>query len=398
MGMRIFILFFFFLLFVFSRSLSATILKEVELTGNKRTTKDAIILHGQIRLNQDLSQEEVETIAQNLRKINQIRLKKIELKDGVLKIEIEEKWTLFPVPMITQSGRYYNRGFLIYEDNVLGSLGTLAPGISWSNNNLNALLYYQDESLFTARTGIKILLLKKSELTEFKRRNSVIDTHESRYESALITPNILIKDHVLKAGPLFTKKTVLNSQGVSVTTDHSTGLFFRHHWNHFQALDVLYEGLVTTYDLYSIKGFGGHWYFRHEADARWSLPTGKHFFNLGIHGHTVNDRSFLYTKILGGDEGFRGYDKSSVPASDNLGLFTQYQFNLYQSYYLSPFYEFNHIVLIKPLGGGSLNEHAVGIGLRYYFKKISIPAVLLDFSRNLNDRSTHFLLNIGASL
>lgn len=388
-----------FIALCFTGILHAEILKDVEIIGNKKTTKEAILLHAQIKIGSDLKPNDLEDIVQNLRRINQIHLKNTEFKDGLLKIEIEEKWTLFPVPMITQSGNYYNRGILIYEDNVFGTLGTFAPGISWSNNHINAILYYQDESLWGPTTGIKVLLLRKSEYVQFRRKDDVIDTHESRYDSVLITPNYLYKNQVFKAGPLYTNKKIVDQNGREQIKDKSIGLFFRHHLNAYQALEVMYEGLVTTYDLYAIHGNDSRWYFRHEADARWSYPVRENFLNFGIHGHTVNDHSYLYTKILGGDEGFRGYDKSSMPATANIGLLAQYQQHLFQSVYLSPFYEFNHTRLINNLlGGTTLNEHTAGLGLRYYFKKISIPAVIFDVGRNLDDQSTHYLLNIGASI
>lgn len=368
------------------------------VTGNKRTTKEAVIQHAQIKTGGEFSEQDRQTAVENLRRVHQFHLKKADFKDGILTIEIEDKWTLFPVPMITQSGKYYNRGFLIYEDNIFGSLGTFAPGISWSNNNLNAILYYQDESLFTNKTGIKVLLLRKSELVEFKRREEPVHTHETFYNSILITPNYLYKDHVFKAGPIFTDKKILSETGAEIVRDKSTGIFFRHHWNAYQALDVMYEGLVTTYDFYTIKGGNGSWYFRQEADAKWSLPLNKNFLNFAVHGHTVNDRGYLFSKTIGGDEGYRGYDKLSVSAIHNAGAMAQYQHHISHSIFLSPFYEFNNTKLIEPSGGNTLNEHTVGIGLRYYFKKISIPAVIFDVSRNLDDKSNHYLLNIGASI
>jgi hypothetical protein len=393
----------FFILFSFilllPALLRAEVLNEVEIIGNKRTSRDAILKHGRIKIGAEVSEKDFKEIVENLKRINQILIKKTEFKNGKLTVEIEEKWTLFPVPMITQSGSYYNRGFLIYEDNVAGSLGTLAPGMSWSNNHINAILYFQDESFFTPEKGIKVLLLRKSEYIQFKRREDIIDTHESRYDSILITPNYLYKNQVFKAGPLYTNKKIVDNNGQQRTQDKSTGLFFRHHLNAYQALDVMYDGLVTTYDLYTIRGGNGRWYFRQEADARWSFPFRQNFLNLGVHGHTLNDHSYLFTKILGGDEGYRGYDKSSVPAVNNFGFLAQYQQQLYHSVYLTPFYEFNNTRLIQNLlNGATLNEHAVGIGIRYYFKKISIPALIFDYGRNINDKSNHFLLNIGASL
>lgn len=377
----------------------AEILKDVEIIGNKRTTKAAIILHAQIKIGQELTDGELKTIIENLRRINQIRFKNAKFKNGILTIEIEDKWTLFPVPMITQSGKYKNYGFLLYEDNFLGSLGTVAPGVSWSNSVFNALLYYQDESLFSPNFGIKVLLIRKSDYVEFKRYDIVQDTHESRYDSVLITPNYIYKNQVFKAGPIYTNKKVLHGSDNISFEDKSNGIFFRHHLNAYQALDVMYEGLVTTYDLYTIKSQGGKWIFRNEADIKWSIPTGENFVNFGIHGHVINDHSYLFPKILGGDEGYRGYDKSTLPASSNFGTLIQYHQHLFQSIFLTPFYEFNSSKLIDPvLSGTTLNDHTVGIGVRYFFKKISIPAIMFDYSHNIEDKSEHFLLNIGVSL
>ncbi len=385
------------LFFLFSYTIQAEILKDVEIIGNKKTTKSAIILHAQIKIGQELTEKNLKEIIENLRRINQIHFRNAEFKNGILKIQIEEKWTLFPVPMITQSGNYNSRGFLLYEDNVFGTLGTLAPGISWSNSIFNALLYYQDESLFSPNTGIKILLIRKNDYVEFKRAGNVNDIHESRYDSLLITPNYLYKNQVFKMGPIYTDKKIFHDK--LTYRDKSKGIFFRHHLNAFQALDVMYEGMVTTYDLYAIKSYGGKWIFRHEGDVKWSIPTGKNFLNFGLHGHTLNDHSFLFPKILGGDEGYRGYDKSSLPATSNVGTLAQYQQHLFGNVYLTPFYEFNSSKLIDPIiDGKTINENTVGIGFRYYFKKISIPAVIFDLSHNIEDKSTHFLLNIGASL
>ncbi|MFA6237740.1 MAG: hypothetical protein WC635_10470 [Bacteriovorax sp.] len=376
----------------------AEILKSVEVTGNKRTTKSSIIQHGHIEIGHELSEEDLRKIKEHLGRVNQIHLKKIEFMNGVLSIDIEEKWTLFPVPMITESGNYHNRGFLIYEDNFMGTLGTFAPGVSWSNSIFNAILYYQDESLFSHATGMKILLMRKSDYVEFKRVEKTVNIHESRYDLYMITPNYLYENQVFKAGPVYIDKKIYSESGAQIFQDQSRGIFFRHHLNAYQTMEVMYEGLVTTYDLYTLRS-GNHWIFRNEADARWSFPRDGNFFNFGVHGHHVNNGSFLFPKYLGGEEGYRGYDKSSLPASANAGAYAQYQQHLFHRIYLSPFFEYNSSKLINDIhSGSSISENTIGVGLRYYFKKISIPAVIFDYAKNINDKSDHFHINVGVNL
>jgi hypothetical protein len=385
----------------FIQVLHGEILQEVVLTGNKSTNKNSLITHARIKIGSELTSEGLTEIRENLLRINQFVLKKLEFVRGKLFIEIEDKWTLFPVPMITQSGNYHSRGFLVYDDNFLGTLGTFAPGVSWTNSTFNYLLYYQDESLFTPQTGFKALLIKRSDFIEFSRKDQPISQYESRYYSYLIAPNYLYKNHVFKAGPIFINMKIVNHNGVEQFHDLPRGLFFRHHLNAFLIKEVMFEGYVTTFDMYLLKSQGQFkkTITRNEADIYYSLPVSNNFLNLGLHGHYINDHSYLFPKYLGGDEGYRGYDKSSLPASQNIGLLAQYQQHLFKQIFLAPFYEFNKSRLINPvLGGATISESTVGLGMRYYFKKISIPAVIFDAARNINDHSYHFHINIGVAI
>ncbi|HAZ11479.1 MAG: hypothetical protein A2X86_10875 [Bdellovibrionales bacterium GWA2_49_15] len=383
---------------LFASNVTAEVLKRVEVIGNKRTTKSAIIQTGKIKIGQELSQEELVTIKENLGRIGQIRIIRVDFSDGILTIVVIDKWTLIPIPMFTKSGSYHNRGLVLYEDNFLGSLGTLAPGVSWSNSLFNFLLYYQDESLFSPEIGIKFLLMRKSDYSEFKKAGRLVDAHETRYDSYFITPNYLYKDHVFKAGPVYIDKSIYRDD-VPIARDISKGIFFRHHWNAYQILEVMYDGMVTTFDLYALKQQNGRVALLSEANVSWSVPVDDNFLNFGVHGALSSEKSYLFAKNLGGDEGFRGHDKASFPTWQNLGGLAQYQRHLFNRLYLSPFYEYNNSKLITPiLHGKRLSENTMGMGLRYYFKKISIPAVIFDAARNIEDKSTHFHINIGLSI
>lgn len=384
--------------FLLPNLLFAEVLRDVEIVGNKRTKKNAIIQHGNIKIGQDIGPKELQEIKDTIGRIGQIRLKDMSYNNGILRIEVEDKWTIFPVPMITQSGSYKNRGFLVYDDNFLGTLGTFAPGVSWSNSIFNYLLYFQDESLFSSSTGIKFLLMKKSDYVEFLRNDVVVDSHESRYDSYLITPNYLYKEHVFKAGPAYIDRSIYKD-GKKISRNKSKGIFFRHHLNGYRTLEVMYEGLVTTFDIYALKSQEGKSVFLNEANAIWSIPIKSSFLNFGVHGYLSSEKSYQYAKNIGGDEGFRGYDKASFPVSSNYGAMIQYQQHLFNRFFLSPFYEYNSSKLIAPiLNARKLNENTIGAGIRYYFKKISIPAVILDMGRNIEDKSNHFHLNIGVSI
>jgi len=119
----------------------AVFIKDVELTGNTKTKLSALIRWANIPIGKEISQERYDFVIEKLNRINQVNLKSVSFEEGIMKIVIEDKWSLFPVPMVTQSGDYFSRGFLIYENNFLGRLGTFVPGVFWTNSGLNAILY-----------------------------------------------------------------------------------------------------------------------------------------------------------------------------------------------------------------------------------------------------------------
>ncbi|MBF0313438.1 MAG: hypothetical protein HQK50_11935 [Oligoflexia bacterium] len=375
------------------------LLNKIEVTGNSKTTTKAILINSGVSLGEEIDDHKLVMIEENLRRHHQFNLKKINFKDGILYLEIEDKWSLFPVPMITQSGNYYYRGGLIYDNNFLGSMGTMAIGAATTNSGFNVLVYYQDETFFTNNSGFKLLLLKKSDLVEFRREHNIKNSFESRLSTILFTPNYLYKNHVFKGGPIYIKKEVYTSDGQRQFYKNGTGLFFRHHLNAYKTLDIQYDGTVTTYNFSLLRDKNGHNNYLHEAWIDNCFPVGRNFVNLNIFGHYSNDDMYLASKLLGGQDGLRGYDRSSTPAQYNYGFLAQYQQHLFHRIFVSPFYEYNGIKLIKPIMNGALlKEHTVGLGARYYFKKISIPAIILDMARNINDKSFHYHLNIGLSL
>lgn len=382
-----------------STSVLAEVLKEIKIVGATKTKDSALMKHIRLNVGTDVSEQDIISMKDRLMKIHQVIIKKIDFTNGTLTIEIEDKWSLFPVPMITQSGYYFNRGVLIYDNNFLGRLGTFAPAIAQTNSGLNGLLYFQDETLFSDQTGVKILALKKSDLTKFKHKGTLESSFESRFTTFMITPNYLWNDHVFKGGPFYINKEILNSDEITVDKRESVGLFFRHHYNLYTVMDVYFKGLETTYNYFLIKNNQNQLINIHEGDVKYVFSFAKDFLDLQTGGYFVNDSTYMYPKLIGGSEGNRGYDKSSVPANKNLFALIQYQKHIYDRIYFSPFYEYNIIKLIKPvLDGGVLHESSVGAGIRYYFKKISIPAIIFEGAHNIEDNSNHFHLNIGLGL
>jgi hypothetical protein len=388
-----------FSLLFFAFAIQAKVIRSVVISGATKSKKESILKWGGIRLGAKLSDEDLKEVFEKLKRAYQFNLKKVELKGETLFIDVEDKWSVFPVPMLTQSGNYYSRGLLIYENNFLGRLGTVAPGVFWTNSGINGIIYWQEDNVIAQDVGMKILLLHKSDLTEFKRRDKIVDTFETRFDTVILTPNFHKGRHDHKLGPIYIKKKVLGTSEEKLFNSESLGLFYRHHYNNYKKLPILFDGLYTSYDFFLLKNSSGDIDYLQGGDIQYVQPNSKNFFKLQVHFNQTNNSGYLSPKMLGGNEGHRGYDRESLPAQRNFGFMLQEQLYLWDNIYTAPFYEFNSTKLIKPIQNGlKMNESTVGINFSYYFKKISIPAVIIEYARNIDDKSNHIHVNLGLKL
>lgn len=387
-----------FLLGSFVAKADDVLIRSINIVGNEKTKKSAILRWAGVSENKVYSEIAYEEIVENLNRAGQFNLKDISLVDSVLTITVEEKWSIFPVPLLTQSGSYFSRGLLLYENNFMGRLGTIAPGLFWTNSGINAIFYWQEDNVIAQNWGMKVLLLHRSDLTEFDRGGETIKSFESRLDTVILTPNFKHGRHDHKFGPIYMRKKVYEEGSNKVFWSERYGTYYRYHYNRFKKLPILYDGYKTTYDFFFIPR-GRDYDFLQAGDIEYVKPLGSNFLKLQFHlSHTSSD-TYLSPKMLGGNEGFRGYSRESLPAQSNVGGLVQYKYKLWKSIFTSPFVEYNYTKLIKPvLNGAKLSETAAGINISYYFKKVSIPAVILEYARNIDNKSNHIHLNVGLSL
>ena len=373
---------------------------KVILTGNTKTKESAVLRKAGIEIGKKLTEQELEMILEKIKRIYQFNIKKLEFKNNTLTLDVEEKWTLFPVPLISQSEGYNSIGIVLSENNFLGRLAMLAVGVSRTNAKWNGILYWQEDGIIAKNVGMKVLTLIRSNLREYSRGGWLVDSYESKFNMLLLTPNYRHGRHNHALGPIYIKKEIIgkkNSEGEDFAGSR-WGLSYRHRYNHFKKLPILFDGFQTVYD-FSIIPKGGDVDHLQSGSLRFIKPWGKHFFTARTHFSYANRTGYLTSKILGGNEGYSGYNKSSLSVQRNVGFAFQPQIYLWHRWFAAPFYEFNHLKLIKPVQNGlELNDSAVGVRISYYFKKISIPAVSMGYTRNIEDESDHFQFNVGLRL
>ena len=386
-----------FCMIFFANPVWAISIDNVVLKGNTKTRKSAVLRQAGIKMGKELTNEQLDIIIEKIKRMYQFNIVEITFQDNTLFVDIEDKWTFFPVPLISRSDNYNSAGIVLYDNNFLGRLATLAVGVSRANSRWNGILYWQEDGIIAKDLGMKVLMLLRLDLIEFTRGGKVISSLENKFNMLLLTPNYRHGKHNHAFGPIYINKKIPLPNSEFFEAER-LGLSYRHRYNNYKKLPLLFDGYQTVYNISFIPK-GDDYDHMQFGLARLVKPWKKHFFISRIHFSYTNNTGYLAPKMLGGDEGYSGYEKKSLYAQRNLGFAILPQIYVWKRWFVTPFYEFNHTKLIKPiLNGAELNESAVGAKISYYFKKISIPAVSLGYTRNIDDKSNHFQFNVGLKL
>ena len=84
-------LFIIFLLLIFQNTLlNAEIIKKVQITGNKRVSDETVMIYGEININQNYTEKDINSVLQNLYKTNFFENVDLEFSNGVLKVNLVE--------------------------------------------------------------------------------------------------------------------------------------------------------------------------------------------------------------------------------------------------------------------------------------------------------------------
>jgi len=381
---------------LFSTSLNAEVIKDIQITGQTKTKPWALLQRINVKIGDDLTPAELLDLRIRVSQNNQFILKSFKLQDGILKIEIEDKWSIIPVPLISQSGDYHMRGVGLFESNFMGRLETLISAVAWTNSGINYFFIHNSENFFSPNFGISALVAHLNTLSHFYRHKVIQNQFESRATVFELTPNFFYKNMVFKSGPVFFKKVII--QDKTLQTFEGAGLHSRLNIKMYEPLETLYKGYYTNTNAYILRPKnGGRLFFNGKFEFVSSYPIfDEHFVNFSENLGLTSEKTFFYNFSEGAREGFRGYNAESIHMQRYAATMFQYQHHVWERLYAVAFFENTRAVLINPIySGAHLNENTLGAGFRYYFKKITIPGINLEYGYNIQDKSSHVHFNVG---
>ena len=85
-----------FFIFIRFAAVEAEIVKKIEILGNKRVSSETIKIYGEISINKNYEEQDLNTVLNNLYSTNFFKEINIDLKNGILKL------TLIEYPLINQ--------------------------------------------------------------------------------------------------------------------------------------------------------------------------------------------------------------------------------------------------------------------------------------------------------
>ncbi len=195
-------------IFIFSNSLNAEIIKNIEINGNKRISDETIKVYGDVKINDDVNEFKINDIIKNLYSTNFFKDIKVSLKNQTLLINLEEYPVINEIIIKGEKAKKYREAIikrieskkngpfvksLIIKDekmikNLYSTLGFNFLKVnskfeSFDNNRVN--LYFEIEK--GEKTNISKINFKGDKKIRDRRLRDVITSQEAKFWKFLST-------------------------------------------------------------------------------------------------------------------------------------------------------------------------------------------------------------------
>lgn len=339
-----------------------------------------------------------------LKIIKDVSVSFIKKQKGVyLVINIKEKITFVPIPVVVKSKDAYNIGILGIESNLLGecqklffmgmysNLGWKSMfGISKPGTTSREFIYQFKFGLSNSiyqNTNIENEKIQQYKSKEYKfnidlgyRFNNYF---EMKYFAEFSTSNVdeNYEENLIEPGSLsyFIQGSLITLKSLSYTNITETGLNMKMKYQY---------GINTEQnnnDFYKINN-----------NTKYSFNTFlDHIMTLYISVSTGNAPTFLKERI-GGKNCFKSIPANKIIADHYIGSSINYELPFFYGEAIN----LSWIFLVES-GKFKLNNYyvetyrGIGTGVRLYLKEITIPAVGFNYAYNLDTKNSEYSLALG---
>ncbi len=382
-------------------------IKEFTISGLEKTEKSVVMEMAKTRKGDPLSAFDADNLVQELRKsgvIKDVRIDYTNTMDSVLvSIDIKEKISLIPIPMVISNSSSFSAGLFLIESNLFGLNKKLFLGGIFGTAGWLAMIGYTDPSFLDSKftggiyfnAGYKELENSDMDGDVYKKYNRTKTISKisggyrfSREFTLLLTSAFYYAD-VEKDEKLsydFTGETKSVNPGIKFRYDsmHHTGLFKYG----FQA-----EG-EFEYGFSSIKQ-----YYTFYGKSQYSIRLfKKHLAAFKINGG-VADAPDVLIKRIGGKPGFKTLPAEKIVSNKYISSTAMYELPVLKISWVT-------FTILGFFEGGTYqdeteeykNFYGPGTGMRMYLKDIALPALGFDYAYNIETSGHEISAAVGMTM
>lgn len=324
-----------------------------------------------------------------------------------IRVEIDEKWTLIPIPFLATDGSSFRGGLILLESNLLGRNKQLISAAFLGTTGGSGFFAYVDPAVFgSSWTGrLSGATGRNEDLRVLPDGTTRVRSYEVEEQSAGLGVGYAFTRR-LEAGVGFDVRTynVLSQSrgpaGADIPRLDERGAWIepsaRITWDGTSVVDVLRTGLEARLEGRWVSAESG-W----EARSRlgWStLLFGGHRLRLLASG-ALGDVPALAEQVISGRDGYRTLPYQEVSADSWGSGAVLYDLPVVRG-------DWGAFVLSHYWEAGAYTNETVdprlffgpGGGFRVYIRQVAIPALGLDVAYNIPDDGFVFSFSLGAQM
>ncbi len=319
-----------------------------------------------------------------------------------LRVTVDEKWTLVPIPFFSSGGDGFNGGFLLIESNLFGRNKQLISAGFGGTDGFNGFFLFADPSVFGSPwSGSVSASAGQSEVETLRPDGARIRQYSVDRQSVGLgigygfTPDLRIRTR-LGVG----NNTISDFRAGLDETEPDSSTFLEPEisvgYDGTRPVDVLLVGIQASGRAGWTAPDSG-WII--EGDISWGVPLFEtHRLRL-IGSVGYGDLPVLSETPISARDGFRTLPYQATRADRWSGAAVLYDFPVisadWGAFVLSHYWEAGvfDTEILDPTP-----YYGPGGGFRVYIRQVAIPAVGLDVAYNMADPAWVFSFTVGARM
>lgn len=392
------------------QTLSAQNQYRVQVDGNDKTSSE----HVQFLVNRCLEQQD-NTIGQviipELKKclMNEKLFSDVDIQvdADTITVDIEDRWSLIPIPMISQSeGESTRYGFFLMETNFLGQGKMLIGGWLGSSDGSQTFLMYRDPEFLGTRWDFSVNYSNSDKELFLYDKEDKIDGQKYKQRSEYLKVGYNLTKYFnigvsyaqsstrYEAIDRYQKLEDLNAQYVGLVMD----------WNDSDFKFYFQEGLQMNYEIQ--KQF-----YRNDDESSVISQLLEVDWQKNAFSDMVFQLKFRLGQLNGGDQRdllqvgggptFRGIQSNGAWVKQYRSASVDYQIPVKTidegTWTIAPFVDVGYL----NYASSQLDDttyFSTGIGTYFFMKKVSFPGVGITYGYNNKFQDSFYNITIGFSM